>query len=136
MSPYMKRAHELRAITEPHYNCAQSVTVSFAPVMGITEQQAYAMAANFGGGMKMGSVCGALTGCLMVLGYCGLDDVGMLQNLYRGMRKRHENAMNCVDLLRLNSEKGLPKKPHCDAMVYEFIEVTENLLREHGVLPA
>ena len=84
--------------------------------------------------MKMGSVCGALTGALMVLGLAGLDDVSMLQNIYRGMKERHEGFLDCRDLLRINAEKGCEKKPHCDAMVYELVEVTEGLLREHHVI--
>jgi len=134
MSPYMERAIALRAIETPHYNCAQAITVPFAREMGMTEEQAYAVAGNFGGGMKMGSVCGALIGCLLVLGACGLTDVPMLHRIYADMRSRHEGFLECRDLLLLNSRKGGQKKPHCDAMVYEFIEVTENLLRQHGLI--
>ena len=68
MSRYLDRAKELRASTAPPYNCAQSVIVPFADVIGMDEDTAYRMGANFGGGMKMGSVCGAVTGALMVLG--------------------------------------------------------------------
>ncbi len=135
MSRYMDRAHELRAITRIHYNCAQSVLVPFADALGIDEDTAFRMGANFGGGMKMGSVCGALTGALMVLGLAGLDDVPMLHDLYSRMKASHEGALDCTELLRKNAAKGLPKKPHCDAMVYELVGYTEALLREHGVIP-
>ena len=82
--------------------------------------------------MKMGSVCGALTGSLMVLGLCGLDDVPMLHDIYDRMKERHNGCMLCKDLLRMNAEKGLERKPHCDAMVYEFVSLTEDLLRQYG----
>lgn len=132
MSKYLDKARELRAITERHYNCAQSVIVPFADVIGMDEEMAYRMGANFGGGMKMGSVCGALTGALMVLGLAGLDDVSMLQELYKKMKDNHEGCLNCADLLRINAQKGLPKKPHCDDMVYELVGYTEELLRGAG----
>ena len=132
MSIYLERAKVLRAITERHYNCAQSVAVPFADALGMDEETLYRMAANFGGGMKMASVCGALTGALMVLGLAGLDDVPILQEIYRGMRERHGGHLECRDLLAANAALGLPKKPHCDAMVYELVGVTEELLRQNG----
>ena len=132
MSVYLDRARVLRANTERHYNCAQSVAVPFADVLGLDEEILCGMAANFGGGMKMVSVCGALTGALMVLGLAGLDDVPMLQEIYRGMRDRHDGHLECRDLLAANAALGLPKKPHCDGMVYELVSVVEDLLRRYG----
>ena len=129
---YLDRAKELRAITRIHYNCAQSVVVPFAGAVGISEDTAYRMAANFGGGMKMAATCGAVTGALMVLGLAGIDDVPLLHELYRKVRENHEGFLDCADLLRLNAQKGQPKKPHCDAMVYELVEMTEEILRSHG----
>ena len=132
MSQYLDKAKELRAITTIHYNCAQSVAVPFAEAVGISEDTACRMAANFGGGMKMASTCGALTGALMVLGLAGLDDVPMLHEIYRRVRENHEGYLDCENLLRINAAKGLPKKPHCDQMVYELVEITEQILRENG----
>lgn len=130
-SRYLQKAEELRAITEIHYNCAQSVAVPFADVVGLDEDTMYRMAANFGGGMKMAATCGAVTGALMVLGLAGLDDVEMLKEIYKRVRENHEGFLDCADLLRINAQKGLPKKPHCDAMVYELVEITEELLRRY-----
>ena len=131
-SRFLEKAKQLRAITEIHYNCAQSVTVPFAEVVGLDEDTMYRMGANFGGGMKMAATCGAVTGALMVLGLAGLDEVAMLKEIYKKVRDNHEGYLDCADLLRINAEKGLPKKPHCDAMVYELVEITEELLRRYG----
>ena len=65
---HLEKAQELRARTDVHFNCCQSVLVAFAEDMGLTEQQAFDLGANFGSGMRCGSVCGTLTGALMVLG--------------------------------------------------------------------
>ena len=131
-SRFLEKAKQLRAITEIHYNCAQSVTVPFAEVVGLDEDTMYRMGANFGGGMKMAATCGAVTGALMVLGLAGLDEVAMLKEIYKKVRDNHEGYLDCADLLRINAEKGLPKKPHCDAMVYELVGITEELLRRYG----
>jgi hypothetical protein len=34
----------------------------------------------------------------------------------------------CADLLRVNAQRGGNKKEHCDGMVFEAIEILEELL--------
>lgn len=50
------------------YDCSQVVFRYFAERFGISEDEANRIAAGFGGGMLLGSVCGAYTGALMALG--------------------------------------------------------------------
>ncbi|MBE5996929.1 MAG: C_GCAxxG_C_C family protein [Lachnospiraceae bacterium] len=130
----MERAEKLRACTERHYNCAQSVLVPFADVLGTDGEILYRVGANFGSGMRVGSVCGAVTGALMVLGLAGVNDSAALQTLYGEVREKHDGLMNCSDLLRVNKEKGGDRKVHCDDMVYELLAVTEEILRERGII--
>ena len=129
MSKYLDRAVELRVITERHYNCGQSVVVPFAKEMGLTEEQAYGICANFGGGLKRASACGAMTGGLVVLGMFGIDNPS---EYYRELRLSHDGLLDCADLLRKNKELGREKKPHCDALVYECVTLVEKILREKG----
>ena len=49
-------------------HCSQSVLAAFADECGITEEKAFRLGSCFGGGMRKGHVCGAVTGALMVLG--------------------------------------------------------------------
>lgn len=135
MSIYLDRAQELRAIVTPHYNCAQSVLLPFAGAAGLSEETLYALSANFGAGMKMASVCGAITGGLMVLGLFGVNDGPTIGAYYRRLREKHEGMLTCAELLRANQQRGGEKKPHCDAMVYECVALAEELLRERGKLP-
>ena len=51
-----------------NFNCAQSVFFAFAEDVGIEKEIALKVAACFGGGMRCGEVCGAVTGALMALG--------------------------------------------------------------------
>lgn len=134
MSKYLDRAIELRAIAAPHYNCAQAVLLPFAPDAGLSEADAYRFSANFGAGMKMASVCGAITGGLMVLGLFGVDDQASIGDYYRTLRELHQGHMDCANLLRLNKEQGREKKPHCDEMVYECVTLVEEILRGKGKL--
>ncbi len=131
MSKYLDRAKELRAIAVPHYNCGQSVVVPFAEDAGLTEEQAMGICANFGGGLKRASACGAITGGLVVLGLFGIDNPA---EYYQALRERHEGMLDCVDLLRKNKEMGGERKPHCDELVFECVLLVEQILREHGKL--
>ena len=131
MSKYLDRARALRAITEPHYNCGQSVVVPFAGDAGLTEAQAMGICANFGGGLKRASACGAITGGLVVLGLFGIDNP---EEYSQALRANHEGMLDCAELLRRNRELGGEKKPHCDALVYECVALVERILREQGKL--
>jgi C_GCAxxG_C_C family probable redox protein len=129
---YLDRAKELRESTEVHYNCAQSVFVPFAEHVGMSCEQACAVAQAFGRGMQTVSVCGALTGALMSLGVLGLADRRTVAALTRKMRDNHGGTILCVELLRKNAEAGGQKKPHCDAMVYEAVSLVEEVLASQG----
>ena len=50
------------------YLCSQSVLAAYAEDYGLTEEQALKLGTCLGAGMRMGEVCGACTGALMVLG--------------------------------------------------------------------
>ena len=127
---YLDRARELRGDTAVHYNCAQSVLIPFAEDFGMSREEAFRVAANFGAGMRMGSVCGAVTGALMALGLAGKDDPAVVSELVRKVKGNHEGLIDCRDLLRVNHEKGREQKPHCDDMVYECVGLVCGFLEQ------
>ena len=132
MSRYLDRAKELRAVTEIHYNCAQSVLVPFAEDFGLSEEKAYALASAFGAGMKMGGVCGAITGGLMVMGLLGIDTDEARRDYYGALKAAHGGVMDCAGLLKACAAQGISKKVHCDGMVYECLTLVEDLYRKYG----
>ena len=117
---HMETARALRADTQTHYNCCQSVLLPFAQELGLTPEQATALAANFGSGMRHGSTCGALSGALMVLGGLGYGDKEALEFI-RTFRQNH-GATDCTTLLRTSHERGVPRKDHCDGLVFEMVQ--------------
>ena len=129
LDAYLARARELRAIVTPHYNCAQSVLLPFAEDYGMSEADVMRVAVHFGAGMKMGAVCGAVTGGLMALGLVGLEDPKIANEFCRRIRENHDGMLDCRDLLRVNAERGLEKKPHCDALVYEAVEAVWQIMQ-------
>lgn len=121
MMTHLEKARELRARTDVHFNCCQSVLVAFAQDMGLTEEQAYRLGANFGSGMRCGSVCGALTGGLMVL---GMTDCPPEQaDAFRKRFLENHGEINCAALLKKSHDAGVPRKEHCDGLVFEVVEL-------------
>ena len=118
----------LRARTDRQYNCCQSVLIPFCPETGLGEEEAYALGAPFGGGMHCGSVCGALTGGLMVLGLLGYDKE-VTNALMERFRLRH-GAIDCKDLLSSAARNGVEKKTNCDGLVLDMVADLEEFLKK------
>lgn len=134
MSKFLEKAEEIRAIEVPHHNCTQSVLMSFTQDLNLDDETAYKIGANFGGGMKCGLICGAVTGALMTLGMYGIDDPATTQKIIKEFVSRHENMLDCSDLLKANAEKGGNKKTHCDELVYEMVNEVEKILKERNLI--
>lgn len=124
----MEETKGLRARTDIHFNCCQSVLVPFCKECGMTEEEAYRLGAHFGSGMRHGSTCGAVTGALMVLGMAGRG-TDASNALLRRFREKNQ-ALDCAKLLTMARERGEERKPHCDRMVYDAVELVEDLLAE------
>lgn len=62
---YKEKATELH---QSGCNCCQAVLGSCCDALGLDSDTAYRLGAFFGGGMRRGEVCGAVTGALMALG--------------------------------------------------------------------
>ena len=93
-----KRAEELHHIPEPHYNCAQATFIPFAEEQGMDHHTMYQVAAQFGSGMRRGSVCGAVTGGLMALGLLGADTHTAAE--FQRLFKERAGALDCAQLLQ------------------------------------
>lgn len=123
---HLERARALRADPDVHYNCCQSVLVPFAGELGLTEEQAFRLGAHFGSGMRHGSACGALSGALMALGMLGLDETHAL-GLIRHMQQEHASS-ECAVLLKNARQQGVPRKAHCDGLVFEMVQLLDQIL--------
>ena len=78
MKEHNVRAEELRNAVPVTSNCAQTVMRVYAKEIGLDENLAAAIGSNFGGGMKCGSTCGAITAGYMVLGAKGIESPAVL----------------------------------------------------------
>ena len=114
----------------PVYNCAQTLVLAFSDDLDLDEKTLASLTVHFGGGMKMGSVCGALTGGLMVMGLLGIEDNESRNRFMNGMKNRHEGMTDCRVLLKANMEKGGDKMTHCNRMITDAIEEIEAILND------
>lgn len=72
-------------------DCSQVVVGAYAEELGIPREEAYKMAAAFGGGMGIGETCGAVVGAMIVLGLkYGHFDVGHMEQKEIMNKKRAE----------------------------------------------
>ena len=122
---HMEEVRKLRATVEPHYNCAQSLLVPFADVSGITKEKAMDLGFLFGGGMHHGSICGTLASAYMILGMAGYGKEEASE-LLRTFKQKHSDEL-CRNLLAASAKAGIPRKQHCDGLVFEMCEYLDNL---------
>lgn len=64
----MEKADIAKDTFQNGFNCAQAVLSTFSEELGLDKETALKLSTCFGGGMRSGEVCGAVTGALMVLG--------------------------------------------------------------------
>ena len=134
MSKYTEKAQELRAIVEPHYNCGQSTAIPFAEGKGLSDETMRNICANFGGGLKRKSTCGALAGGITVLGLYGVNDQETIDAYYKAFADNHEGMLDCGPLVADNEAKGNEQKPFCDGLVDESVKLVEAILKERGLI--
>ena len=127
--------------------CSQAVLATYGPPLGLPRETAMRVAAGFAGGMRLGGVCGAVTGSLMTLGLrhgsetCdtaeGRTDVyAHVVEFTRRFRERR-GSLVCRELLEcdISTPAGYQTATEkrvfvtiCPALVREAAEIVQALL--------
>jgi C_GCAxxG_C_C family probable redox protein len=127
-------------------NCAQAVLTVCGPDAGLGTSECFRVAAAFGGGMaRLGLVCGAVTGGMMVLGLRYADDrirepgprtefYGKVQDFFRAFTNKH-GSVSCRDLIhcdlstpegqKMFNEQGLHQTV-CTELVRSAVEILDH----------
>ena len=95
MNKHIEKAMELRNETPMVNNCAQTIMRVYADELGIDENLCAAIGCNFGGGMKCGGTCGAITAGLMVLGALGVEKPYVINQFRRRIADNHNGIPLC-----------------------------------------
>ena len=64
----MDKVQEAVSVFKSGFNCSQAIVRTYGPEYGLTPLDSLRVSCGFGGGMRRGDTCGAVTGALMVLG--------------------------------------------------------------------
>ena len=117
-------------------NCAESIlrAANIIYSLGIDEH-GLRTASGFGGGMGVGHVCGAVSGCIMAAGMLFVRErAHESENLHDFTAdfiervNNHFNSLLCNDIKNLHYHKELG----CSQVVYETAELFWNLVSENS----
>jgi C_GCAxxG_C_C family probable redox protein len=132
------------------HSCAQSVFSAFAEQLGMDYETAVKLTAGFGGGMGLGSICGAVSGGIMALGlkYGGVDpkakeQTAKLVRQFADRFKTQHKSLNCHDLIggdltTLEGRKAAKDNnlfAVCPGLVSDAGKILQELLSEPRSLP-
>jgi C_GCAxxG_C_C family probable redox protein len=126
--------------------CSQAILASYAEAEGLSREWAMKIAAGFAGGMRVGEICGAVTGALMVLGLrhgradcdtrAGRADVYDRVGEFIARFRERNGSVICRELLGcdIGTEEGKKHaeernlfKTTCVKMVQDAAEILEEM---------
>lgn len=116
-------------------NCAQSLLAAFSDILHITEEQALAMGAGLGGGVRSGNICGAVNAPVMILG-CAFPEAArdkahaayLAKEFQRRFTERFQ-YLNCRELLSHKDLRPTELAPslaggdHCGLLIVSAAEI-------------
>jgi len=134
-------------LMDEDFNCSQSVFAAFAEDYDIDMETALKVSTGFGGGMRSGEVCGALTGALMAIGAArghhiagdtgAKEDGGLRARAFVDLFRERNGAILCRDLLGFDpsTEEGHAHyfaHPELKVKCRDFVNSAVELLEELG----
>lgn len=131
----MNRIDKAAQLHKKGFNCAQAVVMAHCDLFDMDEKTAMRASEGFGGGMGgFNSVCGALSGCVMLAGLKNSD--GDIKNGPQSKKETYAQTKNLVESFRgfcgtLNcSDIKREQKKSCDECIAYACELTEKILLE------
>ena len=152
----MSRAQRAKELFTQGYACSQAVAMAFADVMQMHEDEIAKCMLPFGGGLgRLRLTCGAVSGMAFVYGKTCVSAENTAENkantyaVTRELAQKFQEqcgSLICSDLLNAmsvpvevggnpeNRTQEYYKKRSCADIVYTAAEITENFLKEKGIL--
>ena len=113
------------------YNCAQAVIAACSELTGLDEKAALAISAGFGGGLRSGEVCGAISGAVMALGmaypFTDGSDAEAKQKIAELAKQCVAAAAEKYGKVRCSELKG---NIGCNEIICFMAETAEKMIRE------
>ena len=105
-------------------NCAQSVLAACGKYTGMDQDTALSVADGFGGGVRSGEICGAISGAVMAIGLTA-EDKRRVAGLTKQCVDSFRSEFGCVRCLELK-RAGVS----CDRLIEYGAEHVDNLLKK------
>ena len=123
---------EAVALHSQGFNCAQCVLCACGKYTGLEKNSSLAIAGGFGGGVRYGEICGAISGAVMAIGAAApFADAGDREAMVRiasltkqctGAFRDRFGAVRCLDLKRAGVA--------CDDLIAFGAETAEKLIND------
>ncbi len=104
-------------------NCAQSVLAACGKYTGLDRDTALSIAAGFGGGVRSGEICGAISGAVMAIGLVE-QDKRKVAALARDCLESFRRDFGCVRCLELKQNRV-----SCDDLIAYGAAYMDNLMK-------
>lgn len=125
-----KKATEMH---ESGFNCAQSVLCACGEYTGLDEKTALAISGGFGGGVRSGEVCGAISGAVMAIGmtvqYTDTSDAetkAKIAQLAKSCVESYKEKYGCVRCAELK-QAGIS----CAGLIEYGAKLAEEMIKEN-----
>ena len=115
------------------FNCAQCVLCACGTYTGLDRASALSLACGFGGGVRCGEICGAVSGAVMAIGASeptvgagdreAMTKVAALTKKCTGAFREQYGALRCLDLKRAGIS--------CDELIAFGARTAEKLISEN-----
>jgi len=143
----MDRAKIANDYHEAGYSCAQAVACAFDDVIGLPVEQIAALTGAFGGGLRTGEICGAVSGGAMVLGarwpHSAPEDKQAKAFVAQKVKEFQQRFLEKFPAVRCAGLKELPSRPEtsptalrlgytkpCAVYIAAAAEILEEMLAE------
>lgn len=106
------------------FNCAQSVLAASGKYTVLAQDTALRIAAGFGGGVRSGEICGAISSAVMALGLAEQDKrkvAALTKECVESFRKEF-GCVRCLDLKQ--------NRVSCDALITYGARFVEEQLKQ------
>ncbi len=129
------------------FNCCASVLFAFQDKTNMPDELCYGISSGLGGGFRIGAICGAVSGAVIVLGILhphnersGAEGKASNMKLTQEFQRRYaqrEGATDCRDLKPVPAKHEVAydgrEMKNCDHYILAAIELLEEMIEEFSL---
>ncbi|MBQ5739454.1 MAG: C_GCAxxG_C_C family protein [Oscillospiraceae bacterium] len=129
------------------FNCCASVLFAYQDKTKMSDELCYGVSSGLGGGFRTGSICGAVSGAVIVLGILhphneqtGAEGKTSNMKLTQEFQRRYaerEGAVDCRDLKPVPAKHEVPfegrEMKNCDHYILAAVELLDEMIEKYSL---